>query len=354
MKLKKTIRKVHLWMGLFSSIIVFAICLSGSLFVFSDEIMEFANRDISKVVPHENQLDIDVMVDIVENTFPAHILLHSISYKQRDKATLFVIASKSTGLCSVYVNPYSGNIIGKSRVILLFSLIGHFHKQLLLGKMGSWIVLIASIVFVIELITGFIIWKPKSKRRKYLVKSKIEKRKVPFLRRMIDWHRALGLYFILILFVLVATGVVLFFLPKYGIEAHKHEQETVSVDKAKKALPKATILNALMEEAGVSAVKMELWNADKSPYLQFIVGSKIGLVTFNGSVYLMNKYSGEKVCDLELTRVIKNRNLFRKLHIGDWLGYRGKIISFLSGLIGAFLTLSGLIIWWKKRFKSRR
>ena len=53
MHVQKAIRKLHLWLGLLSSIIVFVVCLTGSLFVFTDEIINFSAKETSNVVPEK-------------------------------------------------------------------------------------------------------------------------------------------------------------------------------------------------------------------------------------------------------------------------------------------------------------
>lgn len=349
MKLKKVNYKLHLWLGLPSAIIIFFICLSGSLFVFCDEIINYANRDISTVMPQKQQISVDTMLKTVEDTYPKHFMLHCIIYKEKDKAALFVVANKESGMSYVYVNPYTGQITGENKLISMFSMIAHFHKQLLLKKTGAWIVLIASIIFTVELITGLIIWWPKNRNRRYLKNSLTIKRNVSSLRRMIDLHRIFGLYFISIMFLLSVSGVALFCLPKQGIEAQKHGQPLAKVDTTKQALSLSAIINPFMQKPNVKMVKTELWSIAQSSQIQCIAGIKIGVVTFTGTPYLIDKYSGEKIKDAPILKDIKTRNIFRKLHVGDWLGWFGKLITFFTGLIGAFIAVSGIIIWGKKK-----
>jgi uncharacterized iron-regulated membrane protein len=350
MNFKKFNHKLHLWLGIPSAVIVFFTCLSGSLFVFCDEIVNFANRDISTVTPQYRQVSIDAMLKTVKEAFPKYFILQCITYKEKDKAALFAIGSKATGLSYVYVNPYTGQITGESRLICLFSMAAHFHKQLLLKKNGAWVVLIASVIFVIELVTGLIIWWPKNKSKKYLKNSLTIKRNVPSLRRMIDLHRVFGLYFILVMLLLSISGVALFCIPKQGFEAQKHGQPVAKTDSTRQPLPLASIINPLMQNPDVRMVKTELWNMAQSSKIQCIAGTKNGVVTFTGTPYLVDKYTGEKIGDAQILKDIKMRNIFRKLHVGDWLGWFGKLITFVTGLAGAFLAVSGIIIWGKKKF----
>ncbi|TAJ12583.1 PepSY domain-containing protein [Marinilabiliaceae bacterium JC017] len=351
MSSRKIVRKMHLWLGLPSAVLVFVICLSGSVFVFADEIICLVNRENAHVVPQSRQIPIDEMITTVRKTFPDHILLYCISYKQTDKAVLFVVGKKSEGLSYVYVNPYNKQIVGQSRVVNFFSLTAHLHKQLLLGRTGSWIVLIATCVFLIELITGLIIWWPKNKNKKYFKKTLKVKRNSTVLRKIIDWHRVLGLYFLFVMLLLSITGIVLFFIPKQGIEAQKNKPLLAALDTSQKAMPIAPIVGSLMKHQQVELVKTELWDIEKSTQMQCIAASESGVLTFNGTLYLFNKYTGCKSNDVETVSNVELRNIFRKLHVGDWMGWFGKLITFTTGLAGAFLALSGIIIWWKKSTK---
>ncbi len=210
--------------------------------------------------------------------------------------------------------------------------------------------LAASVIFIIELITGLVMWWPKNKSKKYLKNSLTIKRNVPSLRRMIDLHRVSGLYFILVMLLLSVSGVLLFCLPKEGIEAQKHGQPVVKADATRQLLPLASIINPLMQDPNVKMVKTELWNIGQSSRIQCIAGTKTGIVTFTGTPYLIDKYTGEKFTDTQSLKDLKIRNTFRKLHVGDWLGWFGKLITLFTGLAVAFLAVSGIIIWGKKRF----
>jgi uncharacterized iron-regulated membrane protein len=350
MNFKKMNHKLHLWLGLPSAVIVFFICLSGSLFVFCDEIRNFANRDISTVTPQPRQVTVDAMLKTVKESYPKYIIIQCFTYKEKDKAVLFIIGSRETGKSYVYINPYTGQITGESRLVNLFSMTAHFHKQLLLKKAGAWIVLVASVIFIIELITGLVMWWPKKKSKKYFKNSLTIKRNVPSLRRIIDLHRVFGLYFILVMLLLSVSGVTLFCLPKEGIEAQKHGLPVVKTDTTRQPLPFALIISPLMQDPNVKMVKTELWNIDQSSRIQCIAGTKTGIVTFTGTPYLVDKYTGEKFTDTQSLKDLKIRNTFRKLHVGDWLGWFGKLITFFTGLAGAFLAVSGIIIWGKKKF----
>lgn len=348
---KKTARILHLWLGVPCSIIIFLICISGSMFVFSDEIINFTDRGISRVEPAGNSVSADKMMQTVKEAYPGCILLNCVIYKEREKAALFSVGSRATGMFYVYVNPYTGAITGQSRVIGFFSKIAHFHKQLLLKKYGGWIVLVVSVFFIIELVTGLIMLRPGKRSGKYFANLLKIKCDASFLRRMIDLHRVLGIYFIVVMFLLSVTGVALFFLPKQGIESGSHT-DIIFDDNKRDPLPLSSIIDPLMKMSpDVAYVKTDLWNIPKTRNIQCIAGSSTGVVTFTGIPYQVDKYTGKIVRDSKFLHDLKMRNVFRKLHVGDWMGLLGKFITFMTGIAGAFLAFSGIIIWLKKRVK---
>ena len=46
MSFKKGIRKIHLWLGLSSGLLVFIIAITGSLYAFQEEITNYLREDV--------------------------------------------------------------------------------------------------------------------------------------------------------------------------------------------------------------------------------------------------------------------------------------------------------------------
>lgn len=354
MNSKKIVRKTHNWLGISSAVILFLICLSGSIFVYSDNLLNYFHAEVMKVDKLENTIVIDKIVKNVKVSYPNHFIIDCTCYKDDQKAIKFLIGSEKTGLIHVFVNPYNGNIIAESKLISFFSLIAHFHKELLLGEFGAWIVRIATMIFLLELISGIILIIPKN-RSKYSNVLKV-KRGTPFLRKMFDLHRVSGIYPIIVLAILSITGIIITFSPKYGIEAeHKHHHgehtKQVQAKDESKPIKLAALLAKYMNQAKTNAVKIELWNLNESSTYQIIAGKEVGILTYSGKLRIIDKSTGIEQINDKCVGDLEINNFVRKLHIGDWWGAFGKAITFLSGLAGAFLALTGCIIWWKKRFK---
>jgi uncharacterized iron-regulated membrane protein len=60
--------------------------------------------------------------------------------------------------------------------------------------------------------------------------------------------------------------------------------------------------------------------------------------------------SGEELTDRKGGVNAEVENMLMSLHSGKWLGWFGELLTFLSGIIGAYLIVTGVIIWWNRRF----
>jgi uncharacterized iron-regulated membrane protein len=307
---------------------------------------------------------IDDIVEKVKASYPDHFIIDCICYKDNKSAIKFLIGKEEEGLTHVFVNPYNGNITGESKLISLISFVAHFHKELLLGEFGAWIVRIATMIFLIELISGIILIIPKN-RSKLSNVLKV-KRGTSFLRKMFDWHRVSGIYPIAILVIMAVTGVIITFSPKYGIEAehhhhhgeygeheqHAHHVHHIPKEQYGNTAKLAALVPVYMNQKNTNAIKIELWNRQVSPTYQFTTGEEVGILTYSGNVHIIDKSTGIKKKNEIRVNHMHINNIMRKLHVGDYWGAFGKAVTFLSGLAGAFLALTGCIIWWKKRFKA--
>jgi uncharacterized iron-regulated membrane protein len=349
MKLKKTALKVHLWLGIISSLFVFVICLSGSFFVFADELVQYRDKKIARVEAVGAHMDFEVLLKRVKIKYPKTKLFQSIIYKDKEKALLFVGMNKEKGLFYIYVNPYTGDIVGESRLISVFFMLAQFHRSLFLGKVGTYIVRISTIIFLIELITGIVIWWPKKPNKKYFRYSFTLKRKGSFVSRMIDVHRVLGLYFLAVMLLLSVTGIG---LALNSGHAHSHGHTTNEESQQNKtpfALSK--IINNLMDHEGVKAVKIQIWGMEHNPVIQVTAGTRIGIITYKGKTHLINRMTGQEVRDNGTLKKIEFSNTMRNLHTGSWLGWFGKIITFCSGLAGCIVTVTGVLIVLGKKVR---
>ena len=122
--LKKTLRKIHLYLGLASGLIVFIIAITGAIYVFSSEISDVIYKDRRNIeVPiNENRISLTKLVatasDQFNNKYPYQNVFIPNSPDKSISVNFIKRDSDSFGYWNyikfhktVYLNPYSGKVI---------------------------------------------------------------------------------------------------------------------------------------------------------------------------------------------------------------------------------------------------
>ncbi len=251
-KTRKFFNDIHLWMGLASGIIVFIVCLTGTIYVFNTEIREAATPELFEVEKPVNAAPlasakliadveaasggkvVNVKIPASENRtwqFGVKKSSNNEAGKSNAKGVKSVnaeggkekTAKKGNSRPVIYyVNPYNATILGnsadiKSGTVTFMTYMFSLHRWLLLDKietpifgelenrkLGSYITGTATILFTLGVITGMVIWIPR-KIRSWKDGFKI-KWSANWKRINHDLHNSLGLYACVFLFLMGITG----------------------------------------------------------------------------------------------------------------------------------------------------
>ncbi|MGF6850491.1 putative iron-regulated membrane protein [Chitinophaga sp. W3I9] len=214
--------KLHLWLGLGAGIIVLIVSITGCLFVFQKEINDYYYREILYVTPQNTPfrpvselkrtaqavLGPDKPAMTITTYSRPDMAWEFMSYKGND--TAFTYFGTLEHYESVLVNPYTGKVTGKiDYKYNFFSIVKGIHWSLLLNdKYGQTIVGWSTLIFVVLMITGLIMWWPKKWNKANRDKSFKIKWKAGFKRVNYDLHNVLGFYAMLIALVVAFTGMV--------------------------------------------------------------------------------------------------------------------------------------------------
>ena len=209
MTFKKLIRIIHLWLGLASGVIIIILGITGCLLAFETEIRNLTES--YKSVQKENVAYLppsDIRVIANQNLTSKKVL--GIEYPGPDKA---VVASyyDETHYEIVYINPYNGRVLKhKDMTKDFFRVIldGHFYLWLP-HNIGQPIMASATLIFLIMIISGIILWWPKNKaasKQRFSIKWNAKWR-----RKNYDLHNVLGFYMSWIGIFLAVTGLVMGF-----------------------------------------------------------------------------------------------------------------------------------------------
>ncbi|UZR98294.1 PepSY-associated TM helix domain-containing protein [Chondrinema litorale] len=363
-KLRKIIDWLHLWPSLVSSLIVIFVCLTGTIIVFCDEIIDFANRDVLYVSEVKNErLPTEELLTKFRAAYPNRKAPgYMVSYKDPARSVKFNSYDLDKGLRLVYMNPYTGEIMKDDGTIYFFYITAHLHNSLLLGPVGEWIVDISTIIFVIGLITGIVLWWPKRWTKREMNNSFTVRWGAKFKRVNYDLHNVFGFYTLSISFVLAITGLIIAFKPFAaatvsmfgGDPSHAWEEQLPKNDSTMAIAPINPVLDRYYQKyPEVTAVQLGTYFMDKQGYYMLNASSFVGLKNYVGQAFFINKYTGEEINVPNKAMLHEDiENTWWMLHMGTWLGLLGKTITFITGIVATSLPVTGFIIWWGKRKKK--
>ena len=177
--MKSIFRKLHLWLSLPFGVLIALICFSGAMLVFEQEITMWARPDLYRVERLSGpMLTQEEAAAKVAATLPDGVKVKGVTAYPDPERSYQVNLSKPKR-AAVFVNPYTGE--------------------------GKMIVGVSTLLFVIVLLSGIIIWWPRTK--KALTGSlKITVRK-GWRRFWYSLHVAGGMYALLLLLIMALTGL---------------------------------------------------------------------------------------------------------------------------------------------------
>lgn len=382
---KKWSAKLHLWFGLSVGIIVFIVSLTGTMYVFKDEIQNQLRKDaiyVQEETITEQPLSIVVLrekvtleinekfpISSVEIPLDKNKSYEFLYYEKDKKAWNYFDEVKINKL--VYVNQYTGEILGiYNEKYDLFPILKSIHWSLLLKTdWGKYVVGIPVVLFIIMLITGIILWWPKNKKMRKGRFSFDWKNVKTWKRKNYDLHNVLGFYASFIALLMSISGIYFaypwvknaFNLTLSGSAELPKEKEIKSPDSL---LAKNNSVFDL-----TAAETRKLYSTSSSFRIPLNGKNKKGkeLKNIPVSVYgeegkfairnqlAFDKYSGKLLSNKphqELNNAEKYANANYDIHTGSYFGLFGKIIWFITGLICTSLPVTGFLIWWGKRNKQ--
>ena len=187
---------------------MFIVAVTGCIYAFQVEIQN-AVQDYRFVdVQQKEVLRPSVLKAIAEKELPQKSI-HAVLYSGPDKAAQVIFFSlEPEYYYLVYMDPYSGEVLKVKDMetdFFEFILEGHFYLWLP-PAIGQTVVASFTLVFVVMLISGLVLWWPKNKKaKKQRFKVKWSAR---WRRKNYDLHNVLGFYVLGIALILGLTGLV--------------------------------------------------------------------------------------------------------------------------------------------------
>jgi uncharacterized iron-regulated membrane protein len=357
---------LHLWTGIFAGIILVFVALTGTIVVYGDEIIEWSAgkaRYTQQVQPE--RLPIETLMANMHKAYPKAKLSEVTVYRNPQRTVRFRVFAPGKGLAFAYADPYSGEVLKYDRTANFFYIMAHLHASLLWHGPGSWIVDIATIIFLIELISGIILWWPAKWNKRARDASFKIKWKARFKRVNYDLHNVLGFYSSILALILTITGLIIAFHPlaESTIKLFAGDPETAWQKKMPKndAGKPTFAINSVFEQEFIKHPQQKmgqiwLYNLDSSGFYSVTTASNLGLKSAeNAQIAFVDKYTGQ---DISIPpKSLKGEyieNIVWQLHMGTWMGPAGKLFTFICGLICTSLPVTGFLIWWHRGRKRKK
>ena len=209
----KFFRKIHLWLSVPFGIIITLICFSGAMLIFEPEITRYVKSDLYYVDSSEGSpLPMASLMESVRTTLPDSVSITGVTVFADSERTYQVNLSKPRP-ASIFIDQYSGKITGRYERLGFFSTMFKLHRWLLDSanphgegvKIGKLLVGISTLMFVIALITGVIIWWPRARKDlKRSLSISTGKGKHVFWKSL---HVAGGMYALIFVLAMALTGL---------------------------------------------------------------------------------------------------------------------------------------------------
>lgn len=398
---------LHRYFGLTIAAFLVITGLTGAIISWDHELDEWLNPHLLEAKSKGELRDATDLALLVEEQFPkAQVTYYEFStekggsyyYWVEPKVNPVTKELYDLDFNQIYVDPVTGEILGKRKwgamwpitsenfVSFLYKLHFSLHIPEFLGTdhWGIWLLGVIALIWTIDCFVAFVLTLPRRRKAKFR-----NKKAVGYLSRWkpawkvrwlsgptklnFDLHRAFGLWTWMLLFIVAFTGFSLnlyreVFFPLMSSVSdvtptpidkrvpNDHDNPVIANLNYKQAIAlgsEAARYNDWKQPAG------SLWHArDYGIYrIEFFdanEGHGAGGVGHN-AIYIDSK-TGEVLGEW-LPWQGSAADLFVQaqfpLHSGRILGLPGRILISIMGVVIAMLSVTGVIIWWK-RYKARK
>ncbi|QNL52024.1 PepSY domain-containing protein [Olivibacter sp. SDN3] len=367
---KKLLWKLHHWAGLYTGVLIGILSLTGALAVFIPEIDALIIKYYHQAKVENNlaELKLNVAIDSLKRAHADYrSMMIALPEKEGQVLQVDLIRPGKGGegfeRYDFFIDTGTGKLIGKrDHQNSLANYMRQMHVRLYEGNWGRQLVGIGGIALAVLVITGLLIYGDFMKKQQWPKLRKTGKLRI----MMADWHKLLGISALAFNLVIALTGAWL------GLQPWLMRWLNIGI-------PNAFKQEVVMEAADDKALDVD-WNKalavtkETFPELEprYLVPSTNGAGTIGirgnirGTVYeresnllVLDKVHYRPVFKYDIRKQTVGAKFYfiqEALHFGDFGGLLLKFVYALLGLVSAFLSISGFVIYYYRteRKKGRR
>lgn len=362
MRLNKQLFKIHSWLGLINGFFLILLGLSGSALVFKEDIDNWANEKLLTVQQRGKKLPLDFFYKDISRRYPN---LDGIAWMNPDDAPnkaynfrLYLndarITSYDLGL--ITYDPFTGKILREGELDDLspsaIEWVYQFHFSLQLGVPGAAYTALLGLCMILSILTGTIIYK-KSIKKVLTFQVKIKGKNWRTISS--DLHRVVGVWSLFFNIIIAFTG---FWLNLFAFDVRDWQKEITPT-------PLNTLASYSLDSLYLQALAQM---PDLMPQYVYLPTQPEKKFTVRGAVKGEAAiWDGNNSIDFDaqtgkLVRITRIANehfwdkveaSFYALHIGSYGGLAIKILYTTIGLTPGLLSVTGFLLWWRRKRKHR-
>ncbi|MFC7525118.1 PepSY-associated TM helix domain-containing protein [Parapedobacter sp. GCM10030251] len=369
---------LHKWLAIVSGVVVFILGLTGCIYTFHDDLKQicYPEKYFISSTGSNKTLPLSKLTEVATRALTDGEKITRVDlYPAQDRSWIFRAQSVNEEAFGhwnyfnyykrVFINPYTGEVVAiENSKTEFFQVMLQLHMNLLLGKKyGHPVVAYSTLIFILVMISGLVLWWPKKWKGKRQRRSFWPKWSVKWKRLNYDLHNIIGFYSFLLGIAIGLTGLFFSFpnwksavakgLNQLNAKAQPSSEIAQPHISRQSVNPLDDALHYLLEEnRGAGMMSIRLRNEDDR-------GFDVQVRLEEQRTGKFNWYYFEK-SSLRIDKIDSHRNqaagdrlasLNYDIHTGNIGGWPTKILAFIISLFCASLPITGYIIWINKGTK---
>ena len=369
--MRKIIFWIHLPVGILAGLIVLIMSVTGVILTYEKQMVAWSDRGYRSEVKPGATLSLETILKVAQargGAMPAAITL---------KADAAAPAQLAMGRESVYVDAYTGSLLGKPAPEArgFFRSVTDWHRWLAAAgdnrATARAITGAANLGFLFLVVSGAYLWLPRVFGAKQFRAIAWFRGGLSGKARDFNWHNVIGIWCVVPLFLIVISGAVMSYpwanalvyqlagtplpAPAQGRGPEKPQEPPVF------AGADAALQRAIAQVPNWTTITFRVPASTGAPWSFTIDEGTAGQPQKRGTLTL-NRQTGERqkwetFADLEAGR--QWRSWVRFVHTGEYYGVAGQTVAGLASLGGAFLVWTGIALSlrrfasWRERRRSK-
>lgn len=243
----------HFYAGLYVAPFLIMLAVTGLMMLWSSVLVGRDEENRFSVTPAARTVAVSAQAEAALSAVPDGTLVQYIAPRTAEGAALFRVSGD--GAHMVAVDPYRGTVLGQwERRNALYDLANKIHGTLMIGDLGDRLIEIAAGFGVVLIVTGLYLWWPRDGLARAFVPA-LSARGRPLWKSL---HQTVGVYSAALLLVFLVSG-----LTWAGIWGEKFTQAWSTFPAEKwDNVPLSDATHASMNHGGIKEVP---WTLEQTP-----------------------------------------------------------------------------------------